>query len=175
MRYRSWGEKEDEASTYTSSMKTDSHIWREVVLTMKAHVIELYLSGYINRASASSLLKALNEFKFDPSGDFEDVHEALESHLLSELGEEGGWVGLGRSRNDHVATALRLKMRTLLIEVLVEILNARLSMIDKSLENRDKIFVAFTHFQRPSLPLSRTTCFTWRRKWPRGGGIYFTC
>jgi len=88
----------------------------------------------------------LNEFKEISQG-YEDVHEALEDFLLKNVGEEAGWIGLGRSRNDHVATALRLKLRNKLIELLTEINSLRKTLLDKAKEHITTIFPSYTHLQ----------------------------
>ncbi|MEM4001808.1 MAG: argininosuccinate lyase, partial [Saccharolobus sp.] len=146
MLYRKWGSEKDEVVNYTSSIDSDKEIIEEVKLTMKAHVISLYLSGYIKKEAAKKMLAALNEFKEISQG-YEDVHEALEDFLLKNVGEEAGWIGLGRSRNDHVATALRLKLRNKLIELLTEINSLRKTLLDKAREHITTIFPSYTHLQ----------------------------
>ncbi len=111
MLYRKWGSKNDEVIKYTSSIDSDKEIFQEVKLVMKAHVIELYLDKIIDKKISKKILNAINSFNELPEG-YEDIHEALEDFIIKNVGEDGGWIGLARSRNDHVATALRLKMRT---------------------------------------------------------------
>ncbi|PVU78067.1 argininosuccinate lyase [Sulfolobus islandicus] len=146
MLYRKWGSEKDEVVNYTSSIDSDKEIMEEVKLTMKAHIISLYLSGYIKKETTKKILAALNEFKEISQG-YEDVHEALEDFLLKNVGEEAGWIGLGRSRNDHVATALRLKLRNKLIELLTEINSLRKTLLDKAKEHITTIFPSYTHLQ----------------------------
>jgi len=148
--YRKWGSEKDFVSTYTSSIDSDKEIIEEVKLVMKAHVIELYLSGYIKKESASKILETINSFHEIKEG-YEDVHEALEDHIIKQVGEEGGNVGLGRSRNDHVATALRLRMRKYLIDVLYRLISLRRTCIEKSKESKEILFPVYTHFQ-PAQP-----------------------
>ncbi len=146
MLYRSWGSSADEALDYTNSSHEDVEIIEQVRLTMKAHVISLFLSGTIDKPVAREIVRAINSFKEIKQG-YEDVHEALEDHLIKEVGEEGGWVGLARSRNDHVATALRLKARDLLEELLNSLLALRETILSKAEENKQVIFPVYTHFQ----------------------------
>ncbi|BBG24058.1 argininosuccinate lyase [Sulfuracidifex tepidarius] len=146
MLYRSWGSSSDEASDYTNSIHEDAEITEQVKLTMKAHVISLFLSGTVDKPVTRDLIKAINSFKEVKQG-YEDVHEALEDHLIKEVGEPGGWVGLARSRNDHVATALRLKTRDLLDELLNSLLTLREALLSKAEENKEVIFPVYTHFQ----------------------------
>lgn len=153
MKYRSWGKEEDPVIGFTSSLEDDWHIWNEVVLVMKAHVIELYLSGNISRTDASEILQQLEDFKYDPTEKAEDVHEALESYLISKLGERGGLIGLGRSRNDHVATALRLKFREMLLGLLEEMNVTREVLLKQAEKYGETLYPEYTHFQ-PAQPSS---------------------
>jgi argininosuccinate lyase len=146
MLYRTWGNAKDEVVDYTNSVAGDQAILDQVKLTMKAHIISLYLAGVIAKDVTKELIKSVNSFKEIKEG-YEDVHEALEDHLISQTGENGGWVGLARSRNDHVSTALRLKMRNALIELLTTVLEVREAIIVKAEENKDVIFPVYTHFQ----------------------------
>ncbi|MBB5252324.1 argininosuccinate lyase [Sulfurisphaera ohwakuensis] len=148
--YRRWGTEKDFVSTYTSSIDSDKEIVEEVKVVMKAHVIELYLSGYIAKDTAKRILLAINSFHELKEG-YEDIHEALEDHIIKTVGEEGGWVGFGRSRNDHVATALRLKMRKYLVEILYDIISLRKTLIEKSKTSTEILFPTYTHFQ-PAQP-----------------------
>ncbi|BFH74532.1 argininosuccinate lyase [Sulfurisphaera javensis] len=148
--YRKWGSEKDYVSTYTSSIESDKEILEEVKLVMKAHVIELYLSGYLNKEIAGKIISAINSFHEIKEG-YEDVHEALEDYIIKTVGEEGGWVGFGRSRNDHVATALRLRVRKYLIDILYSLLDLRKTCIEKSKVSKEILFPTYTHFQ-PAQP-----------------------
>ncbi|BCU71405.1 argininosuccinate lyase [Stygiolobus caldivivus] len=152
MLYRKWGSEKDYVVTYTSSNESDREIFEEVKTVMKAHVIELYLSGYIKKDVAKKILQAINSFR-EYVGDYEDVHEALEDYIIKMVGEEGGWVGLGRSRNDHVSTALRLKMRDALVDVFEALYNLRSSLLSRAEKSTDILLPVYTHFQ-PAQPSS---------------------
>ncbi len=146
MLYRSWGSSKDEASKYTNSLGEDVEIMEQVKTTMKAHVISLFLSKVIDKPTARDLIRAIGSFnKLEPG--YEDVHEALEDHLLKQAGEGGGWVGLARSRNDHVATALRLKARDMINELLISMVELREVLLNKAEENKQVLFPVYTHFQ----------------------------
>lgn len=146
MLYRKWGSKEDEVIKYTSSIESDKEILDEVKLVMKAHVIELYLQNIISKKDCSEILSAINSFTSIPTG-YEDVHEALEDHIIKTAGEAGEWIGYGRSRNDHVATALRLKVRKELLDLLEKINNLRDLLLKKAEEYKETLFPSFTHLQ----------------------------
>ncbi|MEL9969581.1 MAG: argininosuccinate lyase [Metallosphaera sp.] len=150
MLYRKWGSKEDKVVKYTSSIKDDLRIVEQVKKVMKAHVIELFLSGKVTKEEANKLLYEINSFtQVDPS--YEDVHEALEDHLIKTTGGAGSSIGLGRSRNDHVAAALRLEMRDETMELLESILAFRRTLLNKAEEFKSTLFTVYTHFQ-PAQP-----------------------
>jgi argininosuccinate lyase len=146
--YRDW--KAEEAVKYTSSIAWDKEILDQVKLVLKAHVIELYLSGYVSRETAAKLVRAIGSFREIPEN-YEDVHEAIEDYLLKVVGEEAGWVGFARSRNDHVATALRLKARDMLVDLLDDLLDLRSRLLERAEREKETLFPVYTHFQ-PAQP-----------------------
>lgn len=146
------GEVSDpEVQAYASSMKDDVSIAKEVVEVMLAHVRELGEKGLMPGDAVVKVTHALTELLKDPSPLFEieaeDVHEALEKYLADKVGSDAGWVGLGRSRNDHVAAALRLRMLKSVNELIEAIRGLREALIRKALENLDTLMPAFTHLQ----------------------------
>ena len=148
MLYRDW--KADDVVKYTSSIETDREILDAVKLVMKAHVVELYLSGYISRELARRIVQSVNSFRDLPEG-YEDVHEALEDYIIKTVGEEGGWIGFARSRNDHVAAALRIRARELLLDLLEDLLDFREALLKRAEEEKGTLFPVYTHFQ-PAQP-----------------------
>jgi argininosuccinate lyase (EC 4.3.2.1) len=149
--YRSWiGGGGDLVKRYASSLQDDIEIAEEVLRVVEAHVRHLAEVGAVPKEVAEAVAAALREA--DPAelvkGGFEDVHEALERWLVDRLGEEvGGWVGLGRSRNDHVAAAIRLAAlrRAGEIQRLAE--RFRCVLARRALEYADCVMPSFTHFQ----------------------------
>jgi len=85
----------------------------------RAHASELARQGYLTAEQLSTLTSALDSLREDflegrlnSSPDDEDVHGALERELISRVGAEtGGAVRAGRSRNDQIATFVRMYLR----------------------------------------------------------------
>ncbi|WP_375389920.1 argininosuccinate lyase [uncultured Amnibacterium sp.] len=85
----------------------------------KAHAEALAVGGYLTQADLAALLAALDRIdarvtdgSLVPGPDDEDVHAVLEQALLAEAGTElGGRLRAGRSRNDQIATLIRLHLR----------------------------------------------------------------
>ena len=85
---------------------------------------------------------------FDEFADAEDVHSFIEAKLIELIGDAGRKLHTGRSRNDQVATAMRLWTRDAidrLQAVLLQMQNALLDLVEK---NADAVFPGYTHLQR---------------------------
>ena len=132
-------------------MSDDVEIVRATIITMMAHVYHLTELNIINKEISSKILKELLHLLESPEvlfkQDFEDIHEALEAYLIDKLGTDGGWIGIARSRNDHVATALRIRMREYIIQLLEEILKLRYVILEKAKKYIDTLIPTFTHQQ----------------------------
>ncbi len=153
MRYREplLGPSKPEIVRYTSSIEDDRLIVCEVLEVLEAHVEELKEINAIPADSAERILSEIRDLMRDPSELFsynvEDVHEAIEVHLEKKLGVEAGYMALGRSRNDHVAAALRLKVARLLFKEGLELLKMRRILLAKALKYKETPMVLYTHTQ----------------------------
>jgi argininosuccinate lyase len=84
----------------------------------RAHAVVLHAAGLLEDGELAAMLEALHgleedvrDGRFVPAADDEDVHTAIERGLIERLGPVGGKLRAGRSRNDQVATDLRLYLR----------------------------------------------------------------
>ena len=119
-----------------------------------AHLAVLQSSGLLEKSVAEPIRIALKELTAEvASGKFvaidtdEDVHSALERGLTEKLGAIGGSLRAGRSRNDQVATDLRLYAIDHMIEVAQQILALQNALIAKASEYGDAPAPGFTHLQ----------------------------
>ncbi len=119
-----------------------------------AHLKILESSGLLAGDVASKIRGALQELISEVStGDFtafesdEDVHSALERGLTEKLGDIGGSLRAGRSRNDQVTTDLRLYSIDHMIEVAQQILQLQHALVAKASEYGDAPAPGFTHLQ----------------------------
>ncbi len=148
------GDQPEWLTSFTSSLDEDKPLFRAVVLTALAHFYHLWEKGLIPKDSSGVMvwfLKALDREDEILSGNYEDVHEALEEWLLKNAGKNAGWLAYGKSRNDQVATALRLVLRWKLIRLLWEVNRLRSSLLETAEENVDVDVPLFTHLQ-PAQP-----------------------
>jgi len=124
------------------------------LVSSKAHLDGLRRSNLISDEEAtaidsalSELLRAVLDGTFLPTAADEDVHSALERGLVESLGERGGALRAGRSRNDQVVTDLKLYLLDSLggvARLLIELIEA---LLDRSDEMIDVIAPGFTHLQ----------------------------
>ncbi len=119
-----------------------------------AHLSVLQASGLLEDSVAESIRGALRELidevavgKFLPEAADEDVHSALERGLTEKLGVIGGALRAGRSRNDQVATDLRLYAIDHMLEVAQQLLKLQDALIAKATEYADAPAPGFTHLQ----------------------------
>ena len=119
-----------------------------------AHLEILESSGLLTKDVAGSIRGALKELIAEvASGKFvaiesdEDVHSALERGLTEKLGDIGGSLRAGRSRNDQVTTDLRLYAIDHMLEIASQILLLQKALIAKANEYGDAPAPGFTHLQ----------------------------
>ena len=119
-----------------------------------AHLFVLESSGLINKRDAEQIAKVLRELMAEVSnGDFginendEDIHSALERAMMDRIGETGGKLRAGRSRNDQVATDLRLFAIDHMLQIAELITELQIALLSKAKEYADAPAPGFTHLQ----------------------------
>ena len=112
------GEMDPLAAEYTSSMKADARIFYPTVQINLAHTMMLAERGIIPVKEASAILKALLDLHGKGIGglelppELEDIHMVVEKFVTDAVGDEiGGKMHTAKSRNDQVATAVRMALR----------------------------------------------------------------
>jgi argininosuccinate lyase len=136
-------------------MAHDRLLVREDLLGSAAHVTMLRKVGLLDLDDAQKLRGALLRM-FDEAtagtlvlGDGEeDVHMAIEARLTRDLGQVGKRLHAARSRNDQVATALRLHVRDQAARTLGEVSNLVNELAERATSERDVVLPAYTHRQR---------------------------
>jgi argininosuccinate lyase len=120
----------------------------------KAHARVLHGAGLLTEDEATRMLRALDDLAdavrtgdFQPTVADEDVHTALERGLLERLGALGGKLRAGRSRNDQVATDLRLYLRDHARKVAQAIADLESALIGQAERHQDVAMPGMTHLQ----------------------------
>ena len=124
------------------------------LLASKAHARVLHRAGLLDAAELGRMLGALDELAtetregtFQPRIEDEDVHTALERGLLDKLGTLGGKLRAGRSRNDQVATDLRLYLRDHVRRIVTELSGLEHALVEQAAQHVDTPAPGMTHLQ----------------------------
>jgi argininosuccinate lyase len=133
----------DALARLSVSVQFDWRLAQYDLLASAAHARVLHKAGLLTDTELARMLGALEELgrackagRFRPSAADEDVHTALERGLLEQIGALGGKLRAGRSRNDQIATDLRLYLRDharLVTARLVELEQALLAQAERHL------------------------------------------
>lgn len=138
------------ALDFSSSLSHDSKIFYYDILVDIAHVLGLLRCGHIDKEEAKEIIKAL--FVVRDAGydslpkEYEDVHEAIEAEVTKRT-PAGKKLHTARSRNDEVATCLRMFARDKLLSLAFSLLELRRVLIGIAENNVDTIMPGFTHLQ----------------------------
>lgn len=141
---------------FLSSIEIDDKILYYDILCTKVHVIMLYRIHVLEKNEVSRLVGELNNVLHHPDKlsreGCEDIHEALETHLIKKTGiNVGGKIQTGRSRNDQIITDIRIKARDDIINVMIHLTRLTKQLIDKSEDNLDSIMPLYTHLQQAQI------------------------
>ncbi|HJJ35965.1 MAG TPA: argininosuccinate lyase [Methanocorpusculum sp.] len=143
-----------EVEAFLSSMDADHEIATCDIRVDMAHILMLHAQNLIDTASAKKLLTALLKYletglpkdAFDPA--HEDIHAGIEAQLIHDAGADaGGRMHLGRSRNDEVATCLRMRTREYVLQILSGIFDLRQVLLNRAEEHLETVMPGFTHLQ----------------------------
>lgn len=143
------------ADDFNSSISFDSKMYRQDILGSIAHATMLGEKNIIDKSEAEKITKTLSEIledielgKLEIDMTAEDIHSFVEGELTARIGDTGKRLHTSRSRNDQVATDLRLYLRDEANEV-VTLLKTLIKTITVIAENnKDTIMSGYTHLQR---------------------------
>ena len=140
---------------FTSSLSFDVRLAPFDLAASVAHVNGLARGGLLTEDERTLLVETLQavggelvsgNFDFEP-GD-EDIHTAIERRVTALCGDVGAKLHTGRSRNDQVATAVRLFTRYELLDVVAGILRLQEAFASKAVGAADSYMPGYTHLQR---------------------------
>ena len=145
---------DDSVFALSRSVQFDWRLAPYDLVSSIAHVRVLKSGKLIDAKTAAKLDRALKELLkevksgvFKPNASDEDVHSALERGLIEKLGELGGSIRAGRSRNDQVATDFRLYLLDHMLEIALQVTKLSKAILAKSSEYVDAVAPGFTHLQ----------------------------
>lgn len=155
-----WGGrfKEGTAKTleeFSQSVSFDRRLWHEDIEGSRAHAKMLCKQGIINEEELKQILKGLDEIekeikegKFQFKEELEDIHMNIEKALIEKAGSAGAKLHTARSRNDQVATDLRLYLRKRVNELIELTENLEKTLVTLAEKNIDTIMPGYTHLQK---------------------------
>ncbi|MEX2587063.1 MAG: argininosuccinate lyase [Actinomycetota bacterium] len=137
------------------SVHFDARLWPQDIACGRAHAANLRRAGLISRrdekdlnAGLDAAARAFEDGTFQFSAADEDVHSALERFLTEQLGETGARIHAGRSRNDLVATDLRLWLKQRIPELAQGVQDLQWAILGKCRQYPDCVAPGYTHLQR---------------------------
>ncbi|WP_457634185.1 argininosuccinate lyase [Oceanithermus desulfurans] len=145
------------AEAFNNSLGFDRRLWREDLDGSRAHARMLAKQGILSEEEARTILEGLDRIQeeikagtFPWRDEYEDVHMNIEARLTELVGEVGGKLHTARSRNDQVATDLRLWLRRALgeaVDAQQQLARVLVAEAERHLEP-PVILPGYTHLQR---------------------------
>lgn len=154
-----WGGRFSEATDafvqrFTASVTFDKRMYRQDIQGSIAHARMLASVGVLTEAERDAIIQGLTDIQaeieagtFNWSVELEDVHMNIESVLTARIGITGKKLHTGRSRNDQVATDIRLYLRDEIDVIGREITRLQQGIVQLAEANADTIMPGFTHLQ----------------------------
>ena len=140
---------------FTSSIAFDARMYAEDIAGSKAHATMLAKQNIISDADRDAIVEGLTKIKgqidkgeFPFSVALEDIHMNIEKRLTDDIGEAGGRLHTGRSRNDQCAVDLHMYVRKAVVEMGELIVDMQKALIETAEKYSDVIMPGYTHLQR---------------------------
>ena len=144
----------DLVKRYTASVFFDQRMWRQDIRGSLAHAAMLAKQGIIAQADLDAIRSGMAQItqeieagQFDWNLDDEDVHLNIEKRLTALVGDAGKRLHTGRSRNDQVATDIRLWLRDAIDTILALIADFQRAVLDLAEHHAATPLPGFTHLQ----------------------------
>lgn len=156
---QAWGGRFSEpvdafVARFTASVDFDQRLYRHDIMGSLAHAKMLTEVGVLNADELKAIEEGLSAIQqeieageFDWRVDLEDVHMNIEARLTERIGITGKKLHTGRSRNDQVATDIRLWLRDEIDVILAEITRLQQGLLELAEREADTIMPGFTHLQ----------------------------
>ena len=156
---QAWGGRFSEptdafVARFTASVNFDQRLARHDIQGSIAHATMLAKVGVLTddelhsiQAGLSEILTEIEDGTFEWSIALEDVHMNVEAALTAQIGITGKKLHTGRSRNDQVATDIRLWLRDEIDMISTELIRLQQGILDLAEREADTIMPGFTHLQ----------------------------
>jgi argininosuccinate lyase len=160
-----WGGRFTESTdafveTFTASIDFDKRLYRHDIAGSIAHARMLAHVGILTSDESMRIIQGLEDILADiERGDFawsvalEDIHMNIEARLIDRIGDIGKKLHTGRSRNDQVATDIRLYLREEIDALCTELVRLQTALVEIAEHEAGTIMPGFTHLQ-VAMPVS---------------------
>lgn len=136
----------------------ESLLWYDLECA-KAHVRMLSETAIVDKPSSEAVLNELNRMERDLaegisylSNQDHDIHEGMERALRERLGPLGGIVSIAKSRNDQIATVIRMWLRDAIVDIFEGLTKLRNDLVALAERDIDVVMPGYTHMQ-PAQPI----------------------
>ncbi len=143
------------AESFNASISFDKRLYRHDIIGSIAQAKVLQRAGVLTAKEVTKIIKGLNSIQKEIETDKfcfrtvdEDIHMAIEKRLTEKIGALGGKLHTGRSRNDQVATDVRLYLKDEGALVSKAIKDLQSALISVAKKNMDAVMPGYTHLQR---------------------------
>ena len=163
------GRADEGFAAFNRSFDFDRRLFAADVRASVAHGEGLRAAGVLTDAEAEQIKRGLDtllararedaDFLVDPRA--EDVHSFIESHLVELVGDAGRKLHTGRSRNDQVATAMRLWLREEIDAAQARARDAQAALLELAEAHRGAVVPGYTHLQRAQPVLFAHWCLAY--------------
>lgn len=169
---------------FNDSFRFDRRLLAADVRASIAHTRGLERAEILTADEANAIDGGLTQILTDAAVDAnffdslraEDVHSFIEAKLVETIGDTGRKLHTGRSRNDQVATAMRIWLRDEIVEIDVSIREFQAAILDIAEGYRDAVMPGYTHLQRAQPVLFAHWCLAYfemfKRDRERLAGVY---
>ena len=142
------------AAKYTASLPFDRRLYPYDIAGSIAHAKMLAKQNIITEDEAKTIIDGLKAIlgeieqgTFEFKAEFEDIHMAIESRLIENVGEVGRKLHTARSRNDQVALDTRLFVTEAIADTIKALRSFQRALLDLAEANKDVILPGYTHLQ----------------------------
>jgi len=164
------GELDDSVKRLNNSLPFDSRLWLEDIEASTAYAGALERAKVLTADECVQIVEALRAMAAELAkgtlafpDDAEDIHSAIEQLLIQRVGIIGGKLHTGRSRNDQVATDMRLHLRSAMDAILGELKALQDTLLALAKRESETVLPGYTHMQhaQPMLLSHHLLAYFW--------------
>ena len=140
---------------FTSSIQVDKRLFKQDIVQSIAYARALLKVRVLSGVECQKIIRGLEEImkglqhgRIELKQELEDIHMNIETILTEKVGEMGKKLHTGRSRNDQVATDLRMYLKYEVTEIVLMIKKTQSALLDQAEKNIKVIMPGYTHLQR---------------------------